>query len=112
MALSSLVGIADVSSVPLLLPRYTSYSHDCAVTNFLISFFKNIQILPLKLAVLFLFDIDHYVKQEKNNTIILIEENISLNADAGNQQGLVFYALVVAVDGFECRMYFPCWGPL
>lgn len=41
-----------------------------------------------------------------------LEENISQNADAGNQQGHVFYALVVAVDGFECRMCFPCWGPL
>lgn len=49
----NLIGIADVSSVPLLLPRYTNYSHDCAGTNFIIPFFKSIQILPLRLAVLF-----------------------------------------------------------
>lgn len=80
--------------------------------TFLISFFKNIQILPWRLAVLFYFDIDRYVKQEKKTKIILIEENISQNADAGNQQDHVFHALVVAVDGFECKMYFPCWEPL
>jgi len=34
---------------------------------------------------------------------MLIEENTSKNADAGNQKGQVFYALVIAVDGFECR---------
>lgn len=50
--------------------------------------------------------------KKKKIKVILVEENISQNADAGNQQGHMFYALVVAVDGFECRMYFPCWEPL
>lgn len=45
----------------------------------------------------------HWSLCQTKRQIILIEENISKNADAGKQKGQVFYALVVEVDGFECR---------
>lgn len=60
---------------------------------------KDIKVISARLAVLLYWTLT--ITSKRKN--ILIEENISKNADAGNQKGQVFYALVITVDVLKCR---------
>lgn len=69
---------------------------------------KDIKVISARLAVLLHWPLTITSKRK----IILIEENISKNADAGNQKGEVFYALVIADDVLKYRSVLSCWGAI